>query len=134
MTTPTPRTYIGGADNAPDRANTAATDLIAAGHRPINPYRLQPNPHTGECAPGPKRARDAHTTPCLMRARLAALLTCDRLHLLAGWERSEAARTEFDVARTIGLPITYEVLPAAVGSRPLGMTEWQWGIWKGRPA
>lgn len=43
-----------------------------------------------------------------MRRDIAALLDCDAIYMLEGWERSVGARTEHLVAAVCGLTILYE--------------------------
>jgi len=43
-----------------------------------------------------------------MRADLKALVGCDAIHLLRGWENSAGARLEFQVAQMCGLLVTYQ--------------------------
>jgi hypothetical protein len=43
-----------------------------------------------------------------MRADLAALLKCDAIYMLEGWERSVDARCEHMVAAMCGMGIIYE--------------------------
>lgn len=43
-----------------------------------------------------------------MRIDLLALLECDGIYMLQGWERSVGARTEHTVAAVCGLEILYE--------------------------
>ncbi len=52
-------------------------------------------------------SQDAHWRKH-MRADLAALLLCDAIYLLDGWETSKGAKLEFDVASTCGLKIYYQ--------------------------
>ena len=44
---------------------------------------------------------------CYMRSDIAALLTCDAIHMLPGWENSRGATVEHTIATALGLPITY---------------------------
>lgn len=43
-----------------------------------------------------------------MRLTLAQLLRCDAVHMLPGWQLSRGARIEHDLARGLGLHVTYE--------------------------
>lgn len=92
----------------------AADYLRSVGHYPLNPHDVQPHEHKGECPPGPTAGQMAdgaaseHTAPCFMRTDMLALLRCDAIYLLNGWERSSGARTEFEVARAAGLYLMYE--------------------------
>lgn len=52
-------------------------------------------------------SQDAHWRKH-MRVDLAALLLCDAIYLLDGWETSKGAKLEFDVASTCGLRIYYQ--------------------------
>ena len=41
-----------------------------------------------------------------MRADIAQLVTCDRIHLLPGWSRSKGASLEHHIGRALGLLVT----------------------------
>lgn len=89
------RIYIAGpCSGLPDHGfpafNTAARQLAAAGHNPVNPTR--------------RGVIDGHTWADYMRSALAELLTCDAVALLDGWERSRGACLEHRVARQLGMP------------------------------
>lgn len=68
-----------------------ATRLRALGHEVINPAELNPDTDTPwhEC----------------MRRDLAAMLTCDTLALLNGWQKSAGAHLEMHVAHRVGMHI-----------------------------
>lgn len=85
------------------------------GNYPVNPHDVLPHEHPGSnCPVGPKAGQTAdgsdpeHTAPCFMRTDMKALLGCDAIYMLNGWEQSSGARTEFEVARAAGLWITYQ--------------------------
>lgn len=88
--------------------------LRSIGHYPVNPHDVQPHQHDGPCPKGPAAGQNAdggeaeHTAPCFMRTDMQALLRCDGIFLLNGWEYSSGARTEFEVARAAGLYLMYE--------------------------
>ena len=42
-----------------------------------------------------------------MREDIDALLRCDSVHVLQGWEKSEGARLEIEIARQLELPIVF---------------------------
>ena len=65
--------------------------LRALGYVVINPAELNPNPKTGWHA--------------CMRADLKALLDCDAICLLDGWEQSQGAHLELHVAHRVGLQV-----------------------------
>lgn len=68
-----------------------AARLRALGFEVVNPADLNPEPETGwhEC----------------MRNDLKALLDCDALALLDGWQQSAGAHLEMHVAHRVGMEI-----------------------------
>ena len=68
-----------------------AARLTALGYEVVNPAKLNPDPETGW------RER--------MRNDLAALLTCDALALMDGWQKSAGAHLEMHVAHRVGMEI-----------------------------
>jgi len=68
-----------------------AARLREIGYDVVNPAELHPEPGKSwhEC----------------MRKDLAALLTCDALALLDGWQRSAGAHLEMHVAHRVGMEI-----------------------------
>lgn len=108
-----PRIYIGGPiagkPNARQTFDAAEMSLRADGWDPVNPFLITPHQHDGNCPDGPWAGEGGeHTAPCYMRTDLAAVLTCDAIYLLDGWELSSGARTEFEAARAAGLTIYYQ--------------------------
>lgn len=71
----------------------------------INPLDIDPG-HPEKCLPGYGPGTGGHTSSCHMRADLAELLRCDRIHMLPGWSKSRGATVEQAVAVAIGLEIT----------------------------
>lgn len=71
--------------------NAEAARLRALGYDVVNPVDINPDPGTPwhEC----------------LRHDLAALLTCDTLALLPGWQGSTGAHLEMHVAHRIAMPI-----------------------------
>lgn len=96
----------------PDNNRTAFLNatvrLDGLGHRAINPHELIPDAHDGPCPTGPHQDVDDHALPCYLRADLKALLDCDAIYLLRGWEASTGANAEFQTARSAGLQVFYE--------------------------
>lgn len=76
--------------------NDRAALLAAGGLTPVNPLMVE----KGDCAcpPAPR-----HLWSCCLKADLRALLDCDAISTLPGWERSHGARIEVMVAGVAGL-------------------------------
>lgn len=75
--------------------NAEAGRLRALGYDVVNPVDINPDPATPwhEC----------------LRHDLAALLTCDTLALLPGWQGSTGAHLEMHVAHRIAMPIVIAI-------------------------
>lgn len=71
----------------------AAKRLRAQGFEVINPTEINPDQHMSWQA--------------CMRTDIAALVFCDGIHLLPGWQNSDGATLEHDIALRLGLAITY---------------------------
>lgn len=71
----------------------AVERLRAAGHEPVNPFDLHPNPIAWADA---------------MKADIPALVICDAIYLQDGWWNSRGARLEELIAVQLGLKIWYE--------------------------
>ena len=67
----------------------AATSLRARGYEVVNPAEINPDPAAGWEA--------------CMRADIAALVTCERIALLPGWENSRGAKLEHHIATALGM-------------------------------
>jgi len=74
--------------------NRGCAFVSDAGHEPVNPCEIT-------------QIENA-TYEDFMKADLKALLECDAIYMLKGWERSVGARCEHMVAAMCGLIITYE--------------------------
>lgn len=72
--------------------HAAAAALRSAGLEVINPAEINVDPSTGWSA--------------CMRADIAQLVTCDRIHLLPGWSTSRGASLEYHIGRALGLLVT----------------------------
>lgn len=70
---------------------TAAEQLAAAGHQPVNPTRRGVIP--------------GHTWADYMRLTLADMLKCDAVAVLHGWENSRGATLEVLVAEALHMPV-----------------------------
>ncbi len=82
--------------------NAEAARLRALGYAVVNPVDINPDPGTSwhEC----------------LRNDLAALLTCDTLALLPGWQGSTGAHLEMHVAHRIAMPIVIAAEIATPGA------------------
>lgn len=105
--------YLAGPMRGYDRLNFPAFDrardyLGYLGHDPVSPADMDReigvDEHTTELPTG--FVHDA------LKRDFAAILTCDAIALLPGWEASSGARAERTVAVSIGLPC-YRVYPGA---------------------
>lgn len=110
-----PRCYIAGPiAGVPDfreRFAAAVPAVEALGYEVVNPCDITPVDHEGECPPGYDPGEDAsgHTSSaCFMRADLRALLDCDAIYMLPGWEQSRGATVEHAVAVACGIPVLEE--------------------------
>lgn len=109
------RTYIcGPMSGYPDLNEPAFRDAAASvverfGDFTVVPHDVRPRDHVRPCPPGPTAiTQGEHSVACYLRADLTALLTCDRIYVLDGWEASVGARLEIQVAAACGLQIEFE--------------------------
>jgi hypothetical protein len=101
------RVYIAGPINGMPNGNKEAFKLRAEeletqGHEPVNPWDV-PVDHAGPCT-GDPTMDPLHGYGCYMRKDLEALMTCDAISLLDGWEHSRGAMVEKAVAEILGMP------------------------------
>lgn len=80
---------ITGTSDAPERFGTAQTALAVAGYTVVNPLEVT----------------QADTWESCMRDDIKALLDCDGIVMLEGWERSRGAQLELHIAEALGMPI-----------------------------
>lgn len=98
------RIYIAGPMSGIHQMNfpafhAAAADLRAIGHTAINPAEINPD-------------HKMSWEDC-MRSDIAALVTCDAIYLLPGWEESRGAKLEHHIAERLGLTITMAPVPVS---------------------
>ena len=111
---------IAGIPDARDRFSRVAAAVNAEACEVINPFDIAPLSHDGEpCGEGYHPGDDAHghtSSACYMRTDLLALLACDTILLLPGWQDSRGATVELAVAEACGLDIQFvdEVLPGVL--------------------
>lgn len=110
------RLYLAGPMTGHPQLNAAAFRhatawAVAQGWQPITPHGLDPA-HDGDCPDGPPETgrHGTHPRPCWLRTCLTAMLACDAVAFLPGWETSDGARLERDVAQQCGMPV-FEVTP-----------------------
>ena len=107
-----PRCYIAGPiAGVPDfreRFAAAVPAVEALGYEVVNPCDIPPADHEGECPPGYDPGEDASghaSSACFMGADLRALLDCDAIYMLPGWQESRGATVERSVAVDCGMTI-----------------------------
>lgn len=99
------RIYISGKiGNLPIEVAKAKFDAYAdvlrnQGHRPANPF------DNGVETPEGMPLQEAWNTH--MRADIIMLCESDECHMLPCWVDSKGAKTEHDLAVTLGIPVTY---------------------------
>ena len=78
-------------NRAAEELRAAGYEVRAEGFEVVNPAELNPDPNTpySEC----------------MRKDLRALLDCDAIALLPGWENSRGAKMEFEVAQICAMKV-----------------------------
>ncbi|WP_431274255.1 DUF4406 domain-containing protein [Variovorax ureilyticus] len=96
-TTLAQRVYIAGPMSGYAELNFPAFHFEAAALRTagldvVNPAEINVDPTTGWSA--------------CMRADIAELVKCDRIHLLPGWSKSRGATLEHHIGRALGLLVT----------------------------
>jgi hypothetical protein len=99
--------YISGPISGIERGNRPAfvlgeEILKSLGHEPVNPHKLGHEPD------------DDWSTR--MRRDIAALVTCDAVALLPGWEDSRGAKIEAGLAETLKMGV-YDMATLARGLR-----------------
>lgn len=93
-----PRCYLAGPMSGIEALNfpafhVAAARLRATGLEVINPAEIVPD-------------QTAKWEDC-MRADIAALVTCDRIALLPGWQKSRGATLEHHIATALGMEVVH---------------------------
>ena len=90
------RVYLSGAMSGKDDLNfplfnREANRLRSMGYQVVNPAELNPDPRTPwhEC----------------MKNDLKALLDCDSIVMLEGWEDSQGAHLELHIAHRVGIKV-----------------------------
>lgn len=108
----------------------AKARLEAEGYEVINPHEVPPVEHPGEeCPPGPpggenEEGKALHTAPCYMRNDLIAMLGCDAIYLLTGFQKSTGSTAELAAAKSAGLQIWHEADAAMTCARLERQKKW----------
>lgn len=107
---PVKRIYLSGPITSdPDhRAHfaQAAQVVIEQGNDPINPIDIGPGCKDFSCLEhDPPAGEGKHTWSCYMKADVAAMVLCDGVVLLKGWEKSPGAQAEQFIARMLRIPV-----------------------------
>lgn len=74
--------------------HAAAAWLRSLGYHVENPAEIDVDPAAG--------------WETCMKADIARLVTCDRIYLLHGWQRSRGATVEFNLATVLGLEVLFQ--------------------------
>lgn len=77
--------------------------LRAMGNQVINPAEINVDVPANFST---EAENHAHWQQC-MRLDIAQLVTCDRIHMLAGWENSRGATLEHHIALSLGMEVTF---------------------------
>lgn len=107
MTVPAIKLYLSGPIKgqlcAEANFNHAEDQLSAAGFGIVNPFACPAICRAVGVATCIDSTTDAHYDH-MMRGDLAAMLACDGVALLNGWQASRGARLEHSVALLVGIP------------------------------
>ena len=95
---------IAGIDGFEKRFDRWNRYLSNFGYEVVNPCDILPYPHAGDCPPGYVTA-NGHSSACYLRTDLEALLMCDAIFMMPGWEYSIGSRLEHSVAAHCGIKI-----------------------------
>lgn len=109
------KVYISGAisgvlyEEYSDLFGRAEAMLLKDDLDPVNPLKVQAC-LTEDCRDEPETLPDGryhHTWQCYMRADIKAMLDCDSVAMLPGWESSNGATLEREVAKKCGMDVYY---------------------------
>lgn len=119
------RVYISGRIKGVDDAKAvfagAGERLRDRGYRFVNPFDCEPI-CTVNCPDTPVAESGDHYD-CFMRGDVAAMISCDGLAMLPGWEASNGARIERQLAMDLGF-IVRDLDDWLAGPDPQRMATW----------
>lgn len=104
--------YISGPMTGIENLNADAffnmeRSIIANGETPVNPHRISRElQEAGVITPG---MAEKEMYNLYLRADIEALMKCDVIIMLEGWQESKGAIIEFSVARMVGIDVRYEI-------------------------
>jgi hypothetical protein len=82
--------------------------LAGQGHEPVNPKKVSAcSDQTCDRTVAEVRKDMEHSWSCYLRHDLVAMLGCDAVLMLPGWQRSHGAQLEHQVAVACGLKVDY---------------------------
>jgi hypothetical protein len=87
----------------------ACEGLADRGYTPVNPTDIPVDADCGCTGAGRDGAGSGHAWACYLRKDIRALVDCDAILMLPGWEPSHGARLELTVASAVGLRVFWEM-------------------------
>jgi hypothetical protein len=105
------RLYLSGPMSGMSELNfpafhAAAVEYRANGYTVVNPAEL--NPIDSDNLNSRSMEERRRLWSACMRVDIAALVTCDEIVMLAGWEKSQGANLERHIALKLDMPIQYQ--------------------------
>ena len=98
---------ITGWADARQRFNAGAEVVREDGDDPLNPFNVSPcADESCQNTPGFPRS-DGHAWGCWLKHDLAAMLNCDGVATLPGWESSRGAVLEVQTALAVAMPVRH---------------------------
>lgn len=88
---------IGNTTDYPERFAEGCKDVFCLGHTPVNPLQINPSV-----------ANTPETWRQCMIIDIRALLECDGIYMLRGWENSRGASLERHIAASLGMVVMYQ--------------------------
>lgn len=107
------RLYIAGPISGKEERNlpafrAAQRFVVSRGYEALIPHEIRPWQHHKEPCPEGYDSFDGHSSACYLRADLRALLGCEGVFMLRGWQYSRGGSLEHRVAVECGLALYYQ--------------------------